>query len=247
MTSPVPSSSEPPVEGKWWVAIHQKAEGPYTTEHIAASLSTGAIPPDALACLVGTRQWTPLADRPEFAQVASLVPPPLPTAIDPANSNPLTNRQLPSMANWICVYCIGLRPVICALGLVAAIMTGGTGPSGRMTADDVLGFLVFAVTTLAITTALVIGGVRLRNLRESGPTIIKLAIWASLGCVALVLVFALLSAMASGDAQQPPRSPPATAGASLFVLLVYLLELAFQITAVIWLHRHTKSLPFVAR
>ena len=199
MTSPVRALSEPPEEKRWWVVILQKAEGPYVTDQVFTSLKTGAIPPDAQACLVGTRHWAPLSDWPEFAEVASLVPPPLPPSSELVNSHPLINRQLPSMANWICVYCIALRPVISALGLVAAITSGGSGVSGHLTAEDVLGLLDFAVPTLATTTAMVIGGVRLRNLRESGPTLIKAAIWASLGCFALA--FVLIGCPSDGEPQ----------------------------------------------
>jgi GYF domain 2 len=247
MTTPLPETSRTPAEKRWWVAIRQKAEGPYTAEQILSFVQTSAIPADAQACLFGTRQWAPLSDWPDFNDASALVPPPIPPSIELVDSHPLTSRQLPSMANCICVYCIGLRPVISGFGILAAMMTAGSGPSGRMTADDIAGFVVFAFTTLAITTALVMGGVLLRHLRESGPTIIKFAIWTSLGCVALVSAFAVLSAMASSNAQQPPTSAPSTTAGGLFVLLVYLLELAFQIIAVIWLHRHSKSLPFVAR
>jgi hypothetical protein len=247
MTSPDRAPSEPSAEKQWWVAIRQQAEGPYVTDQVSASLRTGAIPPDAHACLVGTRRWAPLSDWPEFAEVASLAPPPLPPSAELANSHPLTNRRLPSMANWICVYCIALRPVICALGIVAAIMSGGSGVSGHLTAEDVLGLLVFAVPAMATTIAMVLGGVRLRNLRESGPTLIKAAIWASLGCFALAFALSVLLAMTSHNTQQAPNAASATTGAELFVLLVYLLELVFQILGLIWLHRHGKSLPFVAR
>jgi hypothetical protein len=80
--------------------------------------------------------------------------------------------------------------------------------------------------SISMTVVLLIGGIRLRNRRKNAPTIIKIGMWLSIASV----VFALQVCVRAGS----------------FPTLLYLCELAFQVIAVIWLHRHGRSLAETA-
>jgi len=246
----VPMLPESPEEKTWWLVVGGVAQGPHPAEAINCLLLAGTITRQTLACRAGTQVWRPLADWPELQDPSLPAPPPLPPPLPGASSNshPLTNPRLPTMANAICVYGLLARPVICGIGLLAALLGGRV----TATAEDMISFLVMVGFSLSITTLLFVGGLRLRDLRAGGSTMIRTAIWFSLAGTALaifvILLVALASTPVSPDAQQAAASaPPAETMGSLFFLLVWLLELGFQIAALVWLSRYGRTLPYVAR
>ena len=93
---------------QWWLAIQGVADGPHSVAYITASLRTKTFAPETLACLVGAQEWKPLADWPDFGHKPAPQPPPIPPQSSPGtvSGNPFIDPSLPSMANWICVYCL---------------------------------------------------------------------------------------------------------------------------------------------
>jgi hypothetical protein len=152
------------------------------------------------------------------------------------NANPFFNATLPPMANWLWVYCVIWRPVVS----IFALLNFSNSPAIVVLAPS---------TSLLATAAFVTGGVLLRGRRKSGVTIIQVTLWIALAVTVLIVLGALLS-IANSSPQDASGLPSQTAAstqsaAGPLMILLWLLELAFQVTAVIWLHRHGSSLPYL--
>jgi hypothetical protein len=238
MTSALPESSGASPERTWWLAIRGVAKGPYTAGYITIALRTKSVSPDTHACLVGTQEWRPITDWQEFGPNPAPVPPPVPphlSRVTPSD-NPFFNPNLPPMANWLWVYCVIWRPVIS----IFALLNWPSSPSIVLLAPS---------TSVLATAAFVTGGILLRKRRQSGVTIIQVTLWI---CLVVTVLFVLGVLLSIGNASPPdtssmrsqPGAPTQSATESLTVLL-WLLELGFQIPAVIWLHRNRTSLPYV--
>jgi hypothetical protein len=239
MTSALPESSEPPEaapEQRWWLAIRGVAEGPYTAGYITVSLRTGSLAPDTQACLVGTQEWKPITNWDAFGLSRSPLPPPVPPPLanTTPNDNPFINPSLPSMVNWLWVYCLIWRPVVS----IFALLNWPYSPAIVVLAPS---------TSLLATAAFVTGGVLLRKRRKSGVTIIQVTLWIALAVTVLFVLGALLSIATAGPPEtsgvpSQPGAPTQSAAGPLMILL-WLLELGFQVVAVVWLHRNGSSLP----
>jgi hypothetical protein len=238
MASSLPTPPETADEQKWWVADGGVAEGPFGAAYIITAMKTGLIGPTTLACPVGAQQWRSVSDCPEFAGIAAAVPPPLPPPLPghaaQVHQPPLvTNPLLPSMANWICIYCIAISPVLWAFNNLSGMTFFDFG---------VLGPLV----STGITVLLLVGGLRLRDLRLSGRKTIKIAFWIDMGIFALSLVLVLLSASsgsgASGAPSQPQNANPEVSPFAVLARLINFSAYGFELIGLIWLHRHGKSL-----
>ena len=148
MTSQQESQPSPPTV-KWWLAVDGETKGPYNQAYAVAMLKSAKIDGTTLACPEGGQQWKPLSDWPAFAdavgqtasppttagaaesQVSSATPA-TPAAVyaEPAkgddDSRLLTNPQLPSMANWICIYSIAISPLLWILANGTCCVSGPT-------------------------------------------------------------------------------------------------------------------------
>jgi hypothetical protein len=226
--------TEPAQEKKWWLAIGGVAQGPYTAAYINVSLRTKTLVPEISACLVGTQEWRPITSWAEFGM--SPVPPPVPPSLkSSASQNPFIDPDLPSMANWLCIYCLGWRPLMS----VFALLTWTSSP---------VIVLISPPTSLLATAAFVTGGIYLRKHRKRGLTIIKVTIWAVLALTGLfILSFAalfFLAILAGSAASEPGAQSHSGAGeAGALMPLFWLLEVGFQIPALQWLQRNNHSLP----
>jgi hypothetical protein len=245
MAGTLSESDGAPVTGsekRWWLAIRGVAEGPYTAAYVTASLRTNSVPPDTLACLVGTQEWKALTTWTEFGTSPALSPPPVPQLPPPQTfgDSPFTNASLPSMANWLCLYCILWRPVVSIFALLNWIESPAI-------------ILLTPPTSLIATAALMTGGIRLRQRRRSGVTIIKVTLWVSLGVTTLFILAMLVAIFASTGNANPQETPvpmpqavaPSESAAGALMLLIWLLELAFQVYAVVWLSRNSSLLPYL--
>jgi uncharacterized RDD family membrane protein YckC len=63
---------------QWWLGEDGQVKGPYAAPFVVVAMKTGKLPPNALACLVGTQEWRAVADWPDFRPILKLSPPPLP-------------------------------------------------------------------------------------------------------------------------------------------------------------------------
>jgi TM2 domain-containing membrane protein YozV len=70
----------------YYVNIAGKTHGPYDQEAILSGLREGRIPRDAMLCAVGSQQWMPISDVPEFAH--AVPPPQAPMPRAPAHEAP---------------------------------------------------------------------------------------------------------------------------------------------------------------
>jgi hypothetical protein len=232
---------------KWWIAVDGKAEGPYGAAYLVAALKSGQILMSTLACLVGADQWRPIHDWNEFANVAVDPPtiPPLPPDLSaPEQKHPLINARLPTMANWICVYGIVVVPMLWAFNNLSCLMTyANRAPDDQFT---VVVDMVSRIVSIPVSVALFIGALRLRDLRLSGCTIIKGTIWVEIGITVLFIAIFILALFGGAYADESAPTQPMTAF-DVFGALVGLAAFGFEIAALVWLHRHGKVLPYVAR
>lgn len=240
---------------QWWVAGTSGAMGPYSREHLQNWINTGQLTAVALVCPTGGTEWHPARDWPDFAQAASGRgrPPPAPSRLSMAGESGITNARLPRMANWICIYCVAFVPAL----LVATILLSCAGfatveTSGPSTLDPSEEFLVgilvlgvfgfLGIRELSVFLLLLVGGLRLRHLRGSGVTAIKIGLWISIVTGPVVVIVNLLVAIGTWD------STPATLLeiVQLFFTLIALAAYAFEVQALVWLTSNGRFLPLDA-
>ncbi len=221
---------------KWWLNIGDTVDGPRGEAYIVAAIQSGHISVQTMACIEGETDWCPISSWPEFAS-NPYVPPP---HLSSVGEGMLTNDKLPKVANWICIYCLVGSPILLVVSegvsFLEMLMTLAT----TTPLEVILSFLS-AVCSFAVTVALFVGGMRLRQLRLSGVTLIRLALWASLilGSIFMVLLF-LAGLMAPDEEGDVPSL--VLAGFCLLLPLA-LAELAFMVGSLIWLTQHTRELP----
>jgi len=245
-----------PTEGgnrMWWLSTDDKPEGPFPEDSIRERLGARQIPPAALVCPVGGQEWKPIGEWPEFAgAVEPARRMAMPQATADAAKPVLTNPSLPSMANWICVYAILVSPFLWFVQNFSCCITfscpfqEGSGFEMAFLALEAFDSLL----ALGVVILLFVGGIRLRSLRRSGASISKVAIYSSLGRVVLfMLCGAVLGGIAGakGCLADTTSSTTAQELISFASVIVYLAEFAFQIIALVWLHRNARSLPFTEK
>jgi len=270
MTSQQESQPSPPTV-KWWLAVDGETKGPYNQAYAVAMLKSAKIDGTTLACPEGGQQWKPLSDWPAFAdavgqtasppttagaaesQVSSATPA-TPAAVyaEPAkgddDSRLLTNPQLPSMANWICIYSIAISPLLWILANGTCCVSGPTfHEASSLFGIEVILTVVFLPIDLAATILLVIGGLKLRNLRRSSVLFLKIGLWIHVASGALsILISLLLTAVAVASPDDPfAESTPAGEVLSVLLLPVFLGAVVFEIVALVWLYRRGNALPLV--
>ncbi len=82
--APAAAPPPPPVAAAvaWHVAVAGQTQGPFTTEQIAAGISSGQVRGDSLVWTAGMQAWTPASQVPQLAgYFSAATPPPPPPAL----------------------------------------------------------------------------------------------------------------------------------------------------------------------
>lgn len=242
-----------PTTKRWWLAVNGRADGPRTATFINAALQSGQIDSTTEVCPEGGAEWIPLTACSEFACTstngsAPLIPrSPSPSVVhSAAHDNLVTNAAFPQMANWICMFVIVFLPLYWVFGALASIAM--LGPTELEFAFTLYGLLFRGPITLALTIALAISGLRLRDLRASGLRFLKFSLLADVGFAVvnllLSIILAVVITMRSGAEAEP-------SGLAMFfdVVLTFIgvVSFAFEIIAFLWLQKHETSLPLDPR
>lgn len=247
---------------RWWLALDGKAEGPYAKEYILSLLGQKQVALTTPACVAGATDWQPLASWPIFAVAGpTSAPPPLPPPFLPTSPNPsafagaaepvLTNPLLPQMANWICIYCIAVSPILWFVQHMSCVVTGMSGSDDPDLATIGLVFdILNALKSLAATILLAIGGMRLKRLRASGATLIRASLWFALigGAIVVALYFvgAGIATANSDSATAGTEQNPAAELLTFGLVVLGFGEMLFMAVALVWLTRHERELPLIA-
>jgi serine/threonine protein kinase len=172
-------------------------------------------------------------------------PPPVPAAaalaFDPAEDFILCPPELPRMAKAIIVYALTVAPVVWLLSLFTL---------EPLPDHPLVGFVQMVVNVLTygldflLVILLAIGGGKLRGLRPSAVNWLRTAIWLRIGCGLLVIGGALwVEALASQFLPDAPVPRPHLSDG--LVIAFGLAALVFEISALVWLHRHSRALRTV--
>lgn len=237
----------PQSTSKWWLALNGNAEGPYEEAQLASWIKTGRIGSQTQACPLGQREWHALADWPQLADLLPNSRPSPPSlyvgsvVASPGIATLLTNQQLSSMANAVCVFTLVVLPTYWLLGAVVTVSTMG---SSRADVASFLHSLLFSgPVSLAIAILLFVAGRRLVNLQASALRLLTIGLWADIifSVVDLLIGLTLGAVFDDGlDGNDP----------SVIFVVVWLMILAlafaafvFEIVTLVWLGRHGASLP----
>ena len=247
---------------RWWLAVNGKAEGPFTRDEITLRLRSGQIAASTPACAEGMTEWKPIASWPVLATIvppanSSIGPPPFPNAAPSAAphsgaSEPvLTNPLLPQMANWICIYSIGIAPVIWFVQHMLCCVDGTFADESDSAVMLLSLKAMDAFKSLVVTVMLFVGGARLRRLLTSGASLIRIALWIGLigGAVLIALTIVGVVFAAPSEVGEGAQPPPVTVAATLVQtaqLIVGFCEMLFMIFSLIWLTRHQRELPLTS-
>lgn len=234
---------------RWWLAIDGRADGPRTATFINAALQSGQIDSTTQVCPEGGAEWIPLTACSEFASTSTNgSAPPIPRSPTPAiardaiHNNLVTNANLPQMANGICILVIVCLPLYWVFGALASFAM--LGPTELDVAGFLYGLLFSGPITLALTIALAIGGLRLRDLRASGVRFLKITLLADIG---FTVVNALLSIALMVFFLMRDDAEAESSGVGMFfgVVLAFIGIVAFacEIVAFLWLQKHGSTLP----
>jgi predicted permease len=231
---------------QWWLAKNSAAEGPLSHQEIRDALNSNKISRADYAYSSNEKEWKPLSAWSEFdsgTEEAAIQPPPAP----PVESYPIepliTNPRLPAMANWICIYTLLVSPWLWWFYTVSDLTSGPIFVENSPLAGvEALAMFVGMFTSLIITVALFIGGMRLRALRRSGTTIIILSIVVAVA-VQVLMLFGVILLLAMSDPIHYATKTVAAELIDFFAVIVGLCEAAFMVTALLWLRRNEQYLP----
>lgn len=248
---PPPASAERASQAPWWVTVNHQPVGPLNHADVVARVHAGEFGAATVACQVGKQQWTALAALPEFSWL-------FPanthrTMIGPAadSSRLLTNAALPVMANCICLYCLLASPIMLVLGWIDALASSSTfHDQSIFRLIEFLANFAYEVIGLAATVFLLIGGLHLRRLQRSAPSLVITGLVVDLvnGVLAICFWFGInfLATASGGDHFRPTANEPDAGTLFSLVLLPFCLAFfVFEINALIWMIRNRKSLPLV--
>lgn len=156
------------------------------------------------------------------------------TAPPPSSATPLpllglldrmTNPRLPRMANWICIYCLAVNPVIMIFFLV--FFTSSIASLWSLPLD------------IAITVVLILSGLKLKRLQASARQWVTGGLYASLAIDA----FELWSGMFIDTGNTAGETSGGMVVVILLAVFIAIALVAFRIVALVWLHRHGNELP----
>jgi predicted permease len=233
-------------QSQWWLAKNGVAEVPLSHQEICDALQSNKISLADYVYSSDTKEWKPLSAWNTFEPGnvdAALQSPPAPP-LESYPTDPLvTNPRLPAMANWICIYTLLVSPWLWWFYVVSDLTSGLTFVENAPLAGmEALAMFVGMLTSLFITVALFIGGMRLRALRRSGTTIIILSIVVAVA-VQVLMLFGVLLLLAMSDPIHYATKTVAVELIDFLAVIVGLCEAAFMVTALLWLRRNERSLP----
>jgi tRNA A-37 threonylcarbamoyl transferase component Bud32 len=212
------SPVDPRVDAVVFRALEKERERRYgTAGEVKTSVEHLTQPPAA----------PPLSARPAIAPV-----------FDPAKDFILCPPQLPRMAQAIIVYALIGAPVLWLLGLFAL---------DPLPKHPMLHFLQGAVNLFeglagfVLMILMVLGGWKLRGLRTSAATWLKTALWLRLGLFLLSAAGQLWVEILA-DQVTPDRPAPPFLLREGFLVILGLGALVFEISSLVWLHRHRTAL-----
>jgi len=228
---------------KWWLAQDGKHLGPFGTDQITLDLKSGEIDLATLVCPVVGDQWEPLSDWPEFEAFADSSSSRTNTiAAGDVDEPILTNPRLPSMGNALCVYAIAVSPAIWLINLFLTIVSGAVfHPNSRLYGSGVMLILFEVVISLGAPVLLVIGGIKLRKLKRSGVTIIKITLWSTIGAHVLYVFFMIVLFTSASEFDYAEDTTASTASWVLG-LPIGMGEFVFMILSLVWLHTRSDRL-----
>ncbi len=155
-------------------------------------------------------------------------------AFSPVEDFILCPPRLPRMAKAIIVYTLVVAPLMWVVGLFTF---------EALPKHDLAAFIEGAFNVLStvgdffLLVLLAIGGWKLRGLRPSAPGWLKVGLWLHLGFIVLALAGQIWVVMAV-DELVPDAPMPSLDVSDGVMLALILAALVFEISALVWLHRH---------
>lgn len=231
---------------RWWLSLQGKVDGPRSQVYVMTALQTGQLASSVQACPEGATEWKPLNAWPEFQACVSSAPDsrhPSP-AYGASNDRLLTNSQLPAMANALCIFTIVLLPLYWLFGAMSSALRLESVESDYDVAGFFYSLLISGPISLAITILLVVGGMRLRDLRGSGIRLVRVGLIVDL--IFTGVNFVLVLAMAVGFLANDQMGESSNSGVLTLLLLLESVAgvsaLVFEAVALYWLFQHASKL-----
>lgn len=239
---------------KWWLAQDGNVEGPFDRNELIPMVESNKISRDAQVCLVGEKVWTPINRWPELeAHRQEVHPNAFSSPNSPYEPTPLlTNPDLPTTANWICIYCLLVTPFLWFLqnGTCCITFQPTFHEDSAYFGIELLFYLLMAMAGLLVTGLLFVGGLKLRSLKSSGARLIKIGICINLvtGSLGVLSFFAFVVVISvSGDPLFADETGSiASEIISYMSLALGLADLSFEIYALAWLYQNSRFLPYTA-
>jgi predicted Ser/Thr protein kinase len=165
---------------------------------------------------------------------ASAATAPVARTFDPAQDFILCPPRLPRMAKAILVYALLIAPVLWIVGL----FTYEPLPDNALVAfaQGLVNLLVIAGEFMVLLS-LAVGGWKLRSLRALAVTWIKTSLWLHLSLIVLAIAGGIWVAVLETELLPDAPAGPLKVGDGL-VLVIALVSLVFEISALVWLRRH---------
>lgn len=159
-------------------------------------------------------------------------------AFDASQDFILCPPRLPRMAKAIIGYALVIAPLL----WVISLFTFEALPKHELAAFLEGTFnVVSTVGDFLLLVLLTIGGWRLRGLKPSAPGWLKVALWLHLIFLVLAMAGQVWVVMAVDELVPDAPAPALNLGDGVMVALI-LAAVAFEISALVWLHRHGASL-----
>ena len=147
------------------------------------------------------------------------------------------------MANWICIYTLLISPCLWCLYTVSQIISGTIlGENAPLVSVETLAMFIEMLVSMSVTVSLFIGGMRLRALHRSGPTIFLLSIVVATAAH-LLLFLCTIVIITMTDQNTFASKTVAVDLIDYFVFIVALCEGVFLLTTLFWLRRNERFLP----
>ena len=160
----------------------------------------------------------------------------LPAAV--ANDFILCNPRLPRMAQAITVFALLVAPILWLIGLLASQEPHQANPYAVFV-QTLMDKLVHLGETF-VTAVLIAGGIKLRNLKRSGPPLIIGAVCLHLACLCLAILGVIwLELLKRGHA--PEADAPLPMGEAVYHAIA-VASMVFEIWSLAWLRRNATRL-----
>ncbi len=156
----------------------------------------------------------------------------------------LCNPRLPRMAQAITVYGLLVAPFLWALGLTLLDFEHLAEHPGAAAIEGMWLFFGNVLGGLATTIVLLVGALKLRVLRTSGPVWVRAGIWSRIALAAVGVLVLVWAAVLDWDSEGAAGRIPVAEGV---VLGVSLLACGFEIAMLVWLRRNRAVLDGLCR